>query len=54
MEIGKAEKLMDKENLKQNRRDDKRDIGRKSEIFKHSIKGIKKNNGEIQYKQTTD
>jgi len=41
-EISKAEKLMDKENLKQNRRDDRRDIGRKNEIFKHGIKGIKK------------
>jgi len=39
--ISKAEKLMDKENLKQYRRDDRRDIGRKNEIFKHGIKGIK-------------
>jgi len=37
---------MDKENLKQNRRDDKRDIGRKNEIFKHGIKGIKKITGK--------
>jgi len=44
VEIGKAEKLMDKENLKQNRRDDKWDMGRENEIFKHSIKGIKKHN----------
>jgi len=54
VEIGKAEKLMDIQNLKQNRHDDRRDIARKDEIFKHGIKGIKKNNGEIQYKQTTD
>ena len=46
MEIGKAEKLMDKENLKQSRRDDRRDIGRKNEIFKHGIKGIKKITGK--------
>jgi len=38
----KAEKLMDKENLRQNRRDDRRDIGRKNEIFKNGIKGKKK------------
>ena len=42
VEIGKAKKLMDKENLKQSTRDDRRDIGRKNEIFKHGIKGIKK------------
>jgi len=41
-EIGKAESLIEKEYLKQSRRDDRRDIGRKSEIFKHGIKGIKK------------
>ena len=35
-EISKAEKLLDKENLNQNRRDDRRDIGRKNEIFKTS------------------
>jgi len=46
VEIGKAEKLLDKENLKQSRRDDKRDIGRKNEIFKHGIKGIKKITGK--------
>ena len=46
MEIGKAEKLMDKENLKQSRRNDRRDIGRKNEIFKHGIKGIKKMTGK--------
>jgi len=34
---------MEKENLKQNRHDDRRDIGRKNEIFKNGIKGIKKN-----------
>jgi len=45
VEISKAEKLMDKENLKQNRRDDRRDIGRKNEIFKHGIKGMKKITG---------
>jgi len=45
-EISKAEKLMDKENLKQNRRDNKRDIGRKNEIFKNGIKGIKKITGK--------
>jgi len=33
---------MDKENLKQNRCDHRRDIGRKNEISKHGIKGIKK------------
>ena len=44
-EIGKAESLIAKENMKQNRRDDKRDIGRKNEIFKHGIKGIKKITG---------
>jgi len=37
-EISKTKKLMDKESLKQNRRDDRRDIGRKSEIFKNGIK----------------
>ena len=41
-EIGKAESLIEKEYLKQSRRNDRRDIGRKSEIFKHGIKGIKK------------
>jgi len=41
-EISKAKKLMDKKNLKQNRRDDRRDIGRKNETFKNGIKGIKK------------
>ena len=46
VEIGKAEKLLDKENLKQSRRDDRRDIGRKNEIFKHGIKGIKKTTGK--------
>jgi len=45
-EIGKAERLMEKENLKQNRRDDRRDIGKKNEIFKHGIKGIKKITGK--------
>jgi len=45
-EISEAEKLMDKENLKQNRRDDRRDIGRKNENFKHGIKGIKKITGK--------
>ena len=33
---------MDKENLKQSRREDRRDIEGKTEIFKHGIKGIKK------------
>ena len=47
MEIGKAESLIAKEKLKQNSRDDRRDIGRKNEIFKHGIKGIKKNHREI-------
>jgi len=37
---------MDNENLKQNRRDDRRDIGRKNEIFKNGIKGIKKITGK--------
>ena len=45
VEIGKAESLMEKENLKHNRRDDRRDIGKKNEIFKHGIKGIKKKTG---------
>ena len=53
-EIGKAESLIVKENLKQSRRDDRRDIGRKNEIFKHGIKGIKKITGKIQYEQTID
>ena len=44
--IGKVEKLLDKENLKSSRRDDRRDIGRKNEIFKHGIKGIKKIKGK--------
>ena len=52
-EIGKAERQMEKENLKQNRRDDRRDIGKKNEIFKHGIKGIKKITGKYN-KQTTD
>jgi len=42
VEIAKAESLIGKETLKQSRRDDRRDIGRKNEIFKHGIKGIKK------------
>jgi len=46
VEMGKAEKLIDKENLKQSRRDDRRDIGRKNEIFKHGIIGIKKITGK--------
>jgi len=46
VEIGKAESLIAKETLKQNRRDDRRDIGRKNEIFKHGIKGIKKITGK--------
>jgi len=46
VEIGKAEKLLDKENLKQSRRDDRRDIGRKNEIFKNGIKRIKKITGK--------
>jgi len=45
-ETGKAKSLIEKENLKQNRRDDRRDIGRKNEIFKHGIKGIKKITGK--------
>ena len=31
--LGKAESLMEKENLKKSRRDGRRDIGRKNEIF---------------------
>jgi len=46
LEIDKAEKLMDNENLKQSRRDDRRDIRRKKEIFKHGVKGIKKITGK--------
>ena len=45
VEISKAKSLMEKENLKQNRRDDRRDI-KKNEIFKHCIKGIKKITGK--------
>jgi len=45
-EISKVKKLMDKERLKQNRRDDRRDIGRKSEIFKNGIKGTTKVTGK--------
>jgi len=45
-EIGKAESLIEKENLKQSRQEDRRDIGRKNEIFKHGIKGIKKITGK--------
>jgi len=45
-EISKAEKLIDTENLKQNRRDDSRDIGRKHQIFKNGIKGTKKMTGK--------
>ena len=37
---------MDKDNLKQNRRDNRRDIGRKNEICKNGIKGIKKITGK--------
>ena len=44
--IGKAESLIEEENLKHSRRDDRRDIGRKNEIFKHGIKGIKKITGK--------
>jgi len=42
VEIGKAESLKVKANLNQFTRDDRRDICRKNEIFKHGIKGIKK------------
>ena len=45
-EISKAESLIEKESLKQSRREDRRDIGRKNEIFKHGIKGIKKITGK--------
>jgi len=45
-EIGKAESLIEKEDLKQSRRDDRRDIGRKNKIFKHGINGIKKITGK--------
>jgi len=37
---------MNKENLKQSRRDDSRVIGRKNDIFKNGIKGIKKITGK--------
>jgi len=53
VEIGKTEQLMDKENLKQSRRDDRRDIGRKNEIFKHGIKGIKKIKGKYNTSKNT-
>ena len=36
VKIGKAEKLMDKENLKQSRRDDRRDIGRRDLQTRHT------------------
>ena len=39
VEIGKAERLMEKENLKQNRRDDRRDIGKKNEISNMASRG---------------
>ena len=39
VEIGKAEKLLDKENPKQSRRDDRRDIGRKNETSNMALKG---------------
>jgi len=45
-EIWKAEKLMDRENLTQNKRDDRRNIVRKNEIFKNGIKGIEKITGK--------
>jgi len=45
-EKGKAESLIEKENLKQSRSDDRRYIGRKNEIFKHGIKGVKKITGK--------
>jgi len=45
-EISEAEKLMEKENLKQNRRDDRRVIGRQNEILKNGIKVIKKLRGD--------
>jgi len=45
-EIRKAEKLMHKENLTHHRRDNRRDIRRKNEIFKNSIKEIKKITGK--------
>jgi len=38
VEIGKAESLMEQENLKQNRRDDRRDIGKKNEIFSRTVR----------------
>jgi len=37
---------MEKENLAQSRQDDRRDIGRKNEIFKNGIKGINKITGK--------
>jgi len=48
LEIGKA----DEENLKQSRCDDRRDIGRKNEVFKHGIKGIKKITGKYNTSKT--
>jgi len=45
-EIWKVEKLMDRENLTQNKRDDRRNIVRKNEIFKNGIKGIEKITGK--------
>jgi len=44
--MGKAESLIEKENLKQSRCDYRRDIARKNEIFKRGIKGIKKITGK--------
>jgi len=45
-EIRKAEKLMHKKNLTQNKRDERRDIERKNDIFKNGIKEIKKFTGK--------
>jgi len=41
-----SQETKDKENLKESRRDDRSDIGRKNEIFKHGIKGIRKISGK--------
>jgi len=45
---------MEKENLKQNRRDDRRDIAKNNEIFKHVIKGINQKTGKYNTSKPID
>jgi len=42
VEIGKAESLMEKENLTQGRRDDRRNIGKKKKFSNMISKGLRK------------